>query len=355
VDEVPEPSSLETTRTESGFPFVSVIVPCRNESAFIEGCIRSVQACDYPPSRFEIIVVDGTSSDGSRELVQRLASNQPSLRLLENPRRTMPTGVNLGIAHAKGEIVMILGAHAVVPEDYISKCVENLYGHSADNVGGIVKTLPKRDGLVAEMIISSLNHRFGVGNSYFRVDPGRLRWVDTVFGGCYRREVFDRIGLFNESLTRNQDIEFNRRLRQAGGKILCNPEIVSYYYARSDWKSFWRHSFEDGLWVILSALYSEILPFSRRHLVPLIFVTSLLVSFLVGLVAKPFFVMFLAIAGAYMLANLAASLDIAFRKRDLRFLLVMPVVFGALHFAYGLGSMYGLVRVFHPRPAIAHA
>jgi GT2 family glycosyltransferase len=332
-----------------------VIIPCRDESSFIEGCIRSVQGCRYPPSRFEILVVDGMSTDGSQELIGRLASGQPCVRLLKNSKRTMPAGVNLGIRKAQGEIVMILGAHAVVPEDYISKCVDNLYGHSADNVGGIVKTLPKRNGLVAEMIISSLNHRFGVGNSYFRIDPGRTRWVDTVFGGCYRREVFERIGMFNESLTRNQDIEFNRRLRRAGGKILCNPEIVSYYYARSDWRSFWRHSFDDGMWVVLSALYSQIMPFSRRHLVPLIFVLSLLFSLVLGLIEKPFLLVFLAIVAAYLLASLAASADIALRKRDLRFLFVMPAVFGALHFAYGFGSIYGVFRLLHQRPAVAHA
>lgn len=349
------PLTIASAVEQYDLPFVSVVIPCRNEGAFIDDCIRTLQQNDYPPSRFEILVVDGMSDDGSRQKVQRRAAENLSLRLLDNFKKTMPSGVNLGIQSARGEIVMILGAHAVVASDYISKCVQSLCDHEADNVGGIVKTVANKRGLVAEMIISSLNHRFGVGDSYFRIDPGQPRWVDTVFGGCYRKEVFGRVGFFNESLTRNQDIEFNCRLRNAGGKILCNPEIVSYYYARSDWKSFWQHSFQDGLWVVLSVLYSEIMPFSRRHLVPLIFVSSLLLSAVLSFVAKPFLLLFLAIAGAYLLASLAASLQIAIRKRDLRFLLVMPAVFGALHFAYGFGSMYGVFRLLQQRPAVAHA
>ena len=110
----------------------------------------------------------------------------------------------------------------------------------------------------------------------FRVHTDEPKWVDTVFGGCYRREVFDRVGLFNENLVRGQDMEFNLRLKKAGGKTLLVPDIVSYYYARSDIKSFWKHNFTNGVWAILPFLYSPIMPVSWRHLVPLIFVTAFL-------------------------------------------------------------------------------
>jgi len=326
-------------------PMVSVIIPCRNEGAFIGRCLDSVLANDYPAEGLEILVVDGMSTDGSREILQAYAEKFPQIKILENEKKATPLAFNLGIRHATGQVVMILGAHSTCAKDYITKCVHYLDEYNADNVGGIMKTLPRKPGLVGEAITACLSHRFGVGGSYFRIHTDKPRWVDTVFGGCYRREVFQKIGLFNEHLTGSQDMEFNLRLKKAGGKTLLAPDIVSYYYARSDLRSFAKHNFRNGVWAILPFAYSDVMPVSLRHLVPLGFVAALLGSSLLGLLWRPAHWLLLAILLAYGLSNLAASAQVAWRERGLRYLLAMPLTFGMLHFGYGLGSCWGVAKL----------
>lgn len=331
---------------DRGLPLVSVIIPCRNEEKFIGKCLDSIIANDFPKNKLEVLVVDGMSEDGTRGIIERYGRQHPWIRLIENPRRITPVALNIGIKNAKGDIIIWMSAHNRYEEAYVSRSVESLLKYGADNVGGIMKTLPREDTFTGQAIVASLSHRFGVGNSYFRVMPKEPKWVDTVFGGCYRREVFDRVGLFNENLVRGQDMEFNLRLKKAGGKTLLVPDIVSYYYARSDIKSFWKHNLTNGVWAILPFLYSPIMPVSWRHLVPLIFVTALLGSFIFGLVWNSFLFLFLIILGCYGLVSLGASLQIALEKGNFRYMLAMPIVFASLHFAYGLGSLWGVFQMF---------
>ncbi len=330
-------------------PTVSVIIPCRNEVRFISTCLDSVIANRYPKNRLEVLVVDGMSDDGTREIVDAYAKRHYFVKLLNNPKKITPAALNLGITHAAGHIIVRMDSHARLRNDYISRAVESLYTYGADNVGGNMETLPGEEGSIAQAIVASLSHRFGVGNSNFRVHADKPKWVDTVFGGCYRREVFDRVGLFNEHLPRGQDMEFNRRLQKAGGTTLLVPDIVSYYYARSDLKSFWKHNFQNGIWAILPFVYSSVVPVSWRHIVPLLFVSSLTISAVLGLVTPLFCALFLATVGAYVLANLAASLQVASRERDFKYLAIMPLVFGMLHLGYGLGSLWGLVKLMGSR------
>lgn len=330
-------------------PFISIVIPCRNEERFIGGCLESVIANDYPKEKVEVLVIDGMSEDGTRAVIEGYAKEYSWIRLIENRKQITPVGLNLGITNAKGKVIIWMSAHNQYLKEYISRSVESLKKYGADNVGGIMKTLPREDSFMAQAIVASLSHRFGVGNSYFRVQTNKPKWVDTVFGGCYRREVFDRVGLFNENLVRGQDMEFNLRLKKAGGKTVLVPDIVSYYYARSDLKSFWKHNWANGVWAILPFLYSPIMPVSWRHLVPLIFVIGLLGSALLWFFWTPFFYLFLIILGSYGLANLGASLQIALEKRNIRYMLAMPFIFASLHFAYGLGSLWGLFKVFSSR------
>jgi hypothetical protein len=206
-------------------------------------------------------------------------------------------------------------------------------------------TVPQRQTLVGWAIVSSLSHRFGVGNSYFRVHSREPRVVDSVFGGCYRREVFARVGPFNEGLTRGQDMEFNLRLKRAGGRTLLVPAIESWYYARSDMSSFWRHNWHNGVWAILPFLHSRIMPVGWRHLMPMFFV-----ALLIGLAAAAFVTpaaawLLTVAAAAYGVAALIAGVDVAVRRRDARYLLLMPFVFASLHIAYGLGSLWGALKL----------
>ncbi len=333
-------------------PLVSVIVPCRNEALHIERCLRSILASDYHP--FEIIVADGLSADGTRDILDTFATSDPRLRVIDNPERITPVALNRAIAAAHGEIVIRFDAHAVMPPDYLSRSVDLLLSTNADNAGGIIRTLPQSHGPFAEPIALVLASRFGVGNSAFRtasLDPGP-RPADTVFGGCWRKTLFDRIGGFNEKLTRSQDIEFNLRIARAGGTIVLDPSIRSDYFARSTLASFWTHNFSNGVWAVLPFALSDIVPVRWRHLIPLAFVVSLALS------ASLPFPWSIAIASAYLLSNFAASVQIALSKRRLRYLALLPVAFASLHLAYGLGSAWGAVRLLAlrrtpPKPTLA--
>jgi len=336
---------LKNSEMRENHLFVSIIIPCRNEVRFIAGCLDSIISNDYSKDQLEMLVVDGMSEDGTRSIVESYTKRYSFVKLLDNPQKITPTALNIGIRNGKGDVIVRIDAHARLSKDYVSKCVRFLHRFGADNLGGIMVTLPREESLIGKAIVLSLSHRFGVGNSYFRIHSSEPRWVDTVFGGCYRKDVFDRVGFFNENLVRGQDMEFNLRLKKAGGKILLVPEIASYYYARSDLKSFWKHNWSNGVWAILPFAYSKVTPVSWRHLVPVVFVTSLIVTAMFGVFSAPILWLFLVTLGAYTMASLAAASHIAWRERDLRYAAIMPFVFGLLHFGYGIGSLWGLIEL----------
>ncbi|MEX2301494.1 MAG: glycosyltransferase family 2 protein [Bryobacterales bacterium] len=331
-------------------PLVSVLVPVRNESEFLASCLDSVLANTYPAGRIEILVIDGMSGDGSRAIVEGYAARCGRIRILDNPKTTTPAALNLGVAQARGELILRLDAHARLAPDYIAQCVEWLEASGADNVGGSMRTLPRGPGLLAQAIALALSHRFGVGGSAFRTPAEKPCWTDTVFGGCYRREVFERIGGFNERLPRGQDMEFNLRLKRAGGRTLLAPSIRCDYFARSRWWPFLRHNWTNGVWAIRPFFESRTMPVRPRHLAPLGFVAALLVAALVVAATAwlPLEVLshdprpLLVMALCYGTAAICAAIQIAWRQRSVRLAVVLPLVFFSLHFSYGLGSLWGL-------------
>ncbi len=325
-------------------PFVSVIVPCFNEVDFIGACLDSIIGGIYPTDRMEVLVVDGMSRDGTRAILEDYARRHPFIHILDNPRRITAAALNVGIARARGEVIAWMSAHNRYARDYLKQAVEHLEAYGADNVGGVLVTVPREETLIGRAIACALSHPFGVGNSYTKIHVKEPRWFDAVFGGCYRREVFERVGLFNERLVRGQDMEFHIRLRKAGGRILLAPAVVSYYYARADLASFFRQNWSNGIWAVLPFLYSSVIPVSWRHLVPLGFVGGLLASAALAAVMPPGRWLLGGLGGLYLVANLAASAHVALRERNLRYLAAMPLVFGALHIAYGLGSLWGVAR-----------
>lgn len=320
-------------------PFISIVIPCRNEERFIRRCLESVLGGDYPSERLEVIVADGLSDDGTRKIVADLQILDPRLRMVDNPKRTTPAALNRGIEAAKGEIVIRMDAHARIAPDYARKCVATLASSGADNVGGIMHTVPAQDGIVARALAAAISHPFGVGNSRFRTHSSKPIWVDTVFGGCYRRDVFDRVGYFNEDLSRGQDMEFNLRLRRAGGKILLDPSIESWYYSRSDMSSFLAHNWTNGVWALMPFAWSEGAPVALRHLVPMGFAGVLLAS----LALSP--AIFAGILGLYAAGAIFASLHCAIVRRDSSLVLTLPICFAALHLPYGFGSLWGALSV----------
>lgn len=323
---------------------VSIIIPCRNERKFIGGCLDSIIANDYPKDKLEVLVVDGMSEDGSREIVHDYTRRYPFIRLLDNPKRIIPAAFNAGIGHSTGKIIIIMSGHSTYNNNYITTCVKSLAEYGADNVGGVLTTVPGVDTAIAKSIALSLSHPFGAGNSYLRIGSSKPRWADTTGFGCYKREVFDRIGLYNEDLTRSSDMDLNVRLRAAGGKILLNPDIVAHYRADPTLRAFFKHNFVDGLWAVYPLKFGS-RTFYWRHLGPLAFVLGLAGSAVASLFFATLWWLFLGIFGAYILVNTTSSLQIAVKERHLGYMATLPLAFVTRHIAYGLGSFYGMIKV----------
>jgi glycosyltransferase involved in cell wall biosynthesis len=321
-------------------PLVSIIIASRNEEQFISKCLDSIVASDYPSDRLEVLVVDGMSSDRTPAIVEEYAHRFGYFRMVQNPQRITPVAFNLGIEHSHGELIMIMSAHAVFNQSAIRKCVEYSKLYNADNVGGMWKIEPRDGSLFSRAAVAALSNRFGVGGIEYRTatDP-TPRWVDTAAYGCYRREVFDRIGRYNEKLVHGQDIELNLRLKSSGSATLLVPEVVITYFARTELQSYFKRAVRGGDWVVRAFEVSKVMPVHWRHLVPLMFVCSLLTSAVLAPFLLPFQWLLAAILMAYAGADLAMSFQIALKKREPRLLLCLPAAFAVLHVGYGLGSL----------------
>jgi len=318
--------------------FVSIIIPCRNEERFLAKCLDSIISQDYPKENLEVFVVDGASEDKTREIANNYAVKNNFIRVLFNPRKTTPVSMNIGIKESKGEIIIKMDCHAEYQNDYISKCVANLQKYGADNVGGILKTLPSSNTPIAKSIALSLSSFFGAGNSYFRTGVKEAQEADTVSFGCYKREVFDKIGLYNENLARSQDMELNLRLKKAGGKIMLCPDIIATYYPKDNLKDFFLHNFQDGIWSIYPIKFTKF-PFRARHYIPLAFVATVIFSFFFNWSA------FVFISIIYFFADIHFSQKSSKEGGDSELLLPLIAVFPARHFGYGLGSIWGLIKI----------
>lgn len=331
---------------EKILPFVSVIMPCLNEEKFISVCLDSVIACDYPKERMEILVVDGMSRDRTREIAEKYMRENSFLRLLDNPKKTTPAAMNLGINNSKGEIIIKMDAHSRYEKDYISKCVKHLQESGAKNVGGILKTVPAKDTLFAKAIAVCLSSRFGAGSSYFRTGTDKPRWVDTVAFGCYKKDTLVDLGLFDERMEKIEDFELNSRLRKKYGpeSILLAPDIRAFYYPSSDnIFSFLKHNFTDGFWTTYSAKLGFKF-FSLRHMIPLVFSASLILGFILALFSFWFRALFDIVFLSYFFVNFLVSISISLREK-LNLFPFLSVSFFTRHFFYGLGSIWGIIKM----------
>ncbi|MBN2313194.1 MAG: glycosyltransferase family 2 protein [Sedimentisphaerales bacterium] len=326
--------------THDDIPFVSIIMPIRNEADFIERAIRSVLDSDYPAEKMEILVVDGMSDDGTRDVVRQLSESDSRVKILDNPRRIVPAAMNIGLKAARGDYFTRIDGHAEVPKDFITRSIQCLHGHpDAWVAGGSIKTIA--DNYIGRAIAAAMQSPIGVGNARFRLGDYE-GWVDTLAFGTHRKWVVDRIGDFDEELVRNQDDEFNLRIVLAGGKIWMSKDIQSTYFSRGSLDKLWRQYFQYGFWRIRT-LQKHKRPAGLRQLVPLMFVLSLLALGLAGLVWKPFWMALAVEAILYLLALIMGALDIG-RKSGCRYAPIAPIIFAIVHFAYGFGSLWGLVR-----------
>jgi len=316
---------------------ISVIIPCRNEEKYVAKCIDALVAQDYSGGNMEVLFVDGMSTDRTREIIERYSRDYQFIRLLSNPQKIVPVAMNIGIRQSTGDIIIRMDAHTVYPPDYIARCVEYLDKTGAENVGGPIISIA--DTFWGRAIAAGMSSTFGVGNSRFRVG-GYEGYVDTVPFGAYRRELFDRIGLFDEELVRNQDDELNYRLIKKGGRIYMASAIKSYYYPRDSLRKLWRQYYEYGYWKV-RVIQKHGMPASWRHVVPAAFVLSILATGLFALADIKYLGCFFVIAGSYFLLSLLFATKIAAEK-GVKYLPVLPLVFATLHISYGVGFWKGI-------------
>jgi glycosyltransferase involved in cell wall biosynthesis len=329
-------------------PVISVVVPCRNEKELTEDCICSILAQEAVPGALEVIVADGMSDDGTREIVARITKNEPRIRVVDNPGRIVSTGLNAAIRAARGQVIIRMDVHTRYARDYVQSCVTTLRHTGAENVGGPART--ESSDYIQSAICAAYHSRFAVGGARFH-DIDYEGYVDTVTYGCWPREVFERIGLFDEELVRNQDDEFNLRLTRAGGKIWQSPKIRSWYRPRPSLSALFRQYMQYGYWKV-RVIQKHRIPASWRHLVPGMFVFAASILALFAPWSSVAARAWLTVIGLYLLCDVAASV-ITSVGCGWRLFPVLPVVFACYHFSYGYGFLRGLVDfiVLRRKPA----
>jgi glycosyltransferase involved in cell wall biosynthesis len=321
-------------------PKVSVVIPCRNEARYVRRVLESVLQAEVPAGGMEVLVADGMSTDGTREILQTFVDQHDNVRIIDNPAKITPTGLNAAIRAARGDVIVRLDAHTEYDSHYIAKCANWLESSDADNVGGRLRVLPTDDTFFGRAIAQSIAHPFGSGNA--RHKTARIEkpeYVDTVPFGCYRRSLFDRIGFFREDLARSQDMEFNIRLRARGGKILLVPDISCNYLARTDLRRVIPYYFSNGFWAVFPLKFG-VVAVKLRHMVPFFFVAGIFASALLAIRWPIAAWTLLGILAAYFTCATVAAAHVAMRERKLAYLFTMQPAFLLLHFVMGLGSGY---------------
>ncbi|NFF78268.1 glycosyltransferase family 2 protein [Clostridium sporogenes] len=320
---------------------VSVVIPCKNEVGYIEKCLNSFVNQNYPKELYEVLVCDGISTDGTQDIVKRYEENYKNVKLVLNEGITAPKGMNLGIKNSTADVIIIFGAHAYADEDFIKKNIEFLSKDSNIGcVGGPIETLNNSNK--GKAIALAMSSPFGVGNALFRYAK-KETFVDTVAFGAYRRSVLDEIGYFDEELVRNQDDEINYRVVKNGYKILLSPEIKSSYYSRDSLKKLWRQYFQYGFWKV-KVMQKHGKTASIRHLVPMSFVLTNILGFLLGMFFKPIFILWVIELLTYLLSDLIFSYRVS--KDEKGVLKYIPIIFPILHISYGLGFLQGLLAFY---------
>jgi succinoglycan biosynthesis protein ExoA len=314
-------------------------MPVRNEADFIARSLRAVLAQDYP--KLEVLIADGMSTDQTRAIIEKVAAGARfPVRIVNNPGKIVPTGMNLAMAQTKGEVIVRVDGHCEIAPNYVSRCIAHLREQGVDGVGGPIQTVGTTP--LSETIAVAMSSAFGVGSSAFRIRQWREMLVDTIAFPAYTRDAIESAGPYDEELVRNQDDEYNYRLRAMGRKLLLAPDVHSRYFSRGSIRSLWRQYFQYGYWKV-RVMQKHALQMKLRQFAP----PALALATVGGILLMPFsrairwlWLLVLALYGA---ANASASFWVASRRgwRHLRFL---PVIFATLHYAYGAGFILGMIR-----------
>lgn len=326
---------------------ISMLIPTYQEEKYIGRCLDSILQNDYPFDDVEILILDGMSTDRTRDIIkEQYIIKYPFIKLIDNPYRTVGYGMNIGLKAADGELLIRCDAHSEYPRDYISELVEWHKKNTADNIGGTCVTVPANDTALAEAIAVAMSHPLGVGLSFRSIKGNKEKYVDTVPFGCWKREIFDEIGTFDEALARGQDFDFNMRMIKNGKKILLLPWLKIKYYARENFKKMYKTFYQIGYWKVKLNKDHKIVT-SYRQLVPLFWVLGLLTLPVLSIFSGIARILFLLYLGAYIVSLLLVSFNesVLERKKGKLFF-YLPAAFFLIHLSYGLGSVRGVVEFF---------
>ena len=316
---------------------VSIIIPCKNEENYIEKCINSILNSNYPKDLISIYVCNGLSTDKTEEIVNKYIKINPQVYLLINQYQTTPKGLNLGLRAAKSDVKIILGAHSEVDPNFIQENVNILQQHSEVGcVGGVIKNV--FENRTSEIIGAAMSSPFGVGNAHFRTGD-KEGIVDTVAFGAYRKEVFEKIGYFDEELVRNQDDEFNFRMIKNGYKIFLSQKIISLYYVRASFKKLYKQYYQYGYWKVFVNKKHQTVT-SIRQLIPLFFVIFIFQGFVTSFFHSYILLLNLFVLILYsVLAFIFASKVIT----NLKNVFLVILAFLILHLSYRTGYLKGIL------------
>ena len=321
-------------------PSVSVIMPVYNEAEYIDRSLGAVLNQDYPSEKIEVILVDGISSDATREKIALCAGKRANVILIDNPKKIVSAGLNMAIQRAKGTILVRVDGHCEIAPDYIRNCVQHLMDSDIVGVGGAMETVGETP--LAKTIALAMSSRFGVGNSAFRTTQGRSMYVETVpFPAYWRAEVL-AAGPFDEELVRNQDDEYNYRLCSRGGKLLLAANVHSRYYSRSNLRSLWQQYYQYGYFKV-RVMQKHFRQMRLRQFVPAIFLAGLAASILFALTVSKGWLLLAVYTGLYLASDLSVTVWIA-SQRGVRHIILLSIAFAILHLSYGLGFWHGLAR-----------
>ena len=328
----------------------AIIIPTLNEEKFISKCLSSVINQSFPFNQMDILVVDGGSKDKTREIVGNFCNQYPNIRLLDNPGRIQSIAFNVGVKNSDAPYVVRLDAHATYNEMYIEKCLE-IFSEKAEiigcdpksigNVGGVWDIHPQNHKLIAETSAVLNQVKFGIGGAAFRVGA-KAGFVDTVPFGCFPRKVIDEIGGMREDLARGEDNEYNSRIHKAGYKVYLNPQIVCNNYSRDTIWANVKQMYANGI-SIGKLLYIDSDSVGLRHLVPLVFVLSLIGAMVLGCIYTPLFFLLALGMVAYIIAALCATFA-ACMKFGWKFCFTLPMMFFLIHVSYGIGTIVGVLK-----------
>jgi succinoglycan biosynthesis protein ExoA len=322
-------------------PSVSVIIPCRNEEKTIQLVLDAIYGQTYPRELLQVVIADGFSEDRTREKIADFKSTHTDLDVLvaDNPQRIIPAGLNTAIRTSKGDLIVRMDAHSIPNPNYVALCVDALQRNVAQNVGGVWDIQPGKDNWIARSIATAAGNPLAVGDAHYRFTD-KAAYVDTVPYGSYKRNLFDQIGLFDETLLANEDYELNTRILQSGGKIWLDPNIRCTYYARSNLRALSKQYYGYGFWKLqMLKRYPETLRW--RQALPPAFILGLLVTLLVGIFWKPSLVLFAVVLGLYLLILLGVGVHMAIKKRDILMLIGVPLAIITMHFSWGAGFIAG--------------